>query len=890
MKKRNTKVSNIVEEDEEEPQKWYQQITDDPKTFSPVTEQLLIELKDEAKKCHDSEVLNYNTKNSKTNSNFQWMKTVMHKGTVSDRIAAHTVAIQDNPVCNLETLRNLVGMVKVGKKKECFAVVETLTELFLSYLLKPNVKLKAFHQRPLSKLNDLSSGNAVTRRRLLSFWYFEDQLKEVYTSYVLALNAAAQDSVDANKEKAITGMYKLLAGNPEQEQNLLKYIVNKLGDPSPKIASKTIYCLSQLLTKHSNMQEVVLVEIEKLLFRPNISSRAQYYSLCFLSQFYLCHEAADVARRLIEVYFSFFKACVKTGDVDSRMMSALLMGLNRAFPYAKIENKKIAEHIDTMYRLVHLANFNISLQALTLLFQVSDFGNKISDRFYSALYRKLADSRLLVTTHQAMLLSLIYKALLKDSEINRIKMFIKRLLQISLFTLPNFSCGILYLINQLLNKKENLLSLSYKPSFHELIEDDSDGEEKYFDVKESDEENKSDKAKSEEETDVKPDVKNLDQFITGSWCHKNLNKNFEHKPVIKYTPFCRNPLHGGGEFSIYAELIFLKDHFHPTVSLFAKNILEGQTIKYPGDPLKDFTLIRFLDRFVFKNPKQVEEKGATKLFAKRKFYKPKGIKGRAVNSMEYLKEDEKNIPVDELFLHKFLQKRYEQRQMKAEDDEESDLESVQSEEFEEMLDKMSGAKFEEDIDYLNEIGNLKANKKDKRKKKNQEDDIGSDLDDFNEEEDNNILSEDDLNEDEFETGGGEEAEDEDSLDLEDDDDIDLSEDIDDDDEDIVFSDDEELNNKMKQKLKKNKSLNSLFASADEFASILEEEGSSKIAPGSSNAFANKDKADAKQLAWEEKRNQWLHGYNKAVSGKKGKFDKKRKGNSTLPKLNKRKKI
>lgn len=53
------------------------------------------------------------------------MKTMMSKGTISDKIAAFTVTIQDNPVCNIETLRNLVGMVKVGKKKECVAVIGT---------------------------------------------------------------------------------------------------------------------------------------------------------------------------------------------------------------------------------------------------------------------------------------------------------------------------------------------------------------------------------------------------------------------------------------------------------------------------------------------------------------------------------------------------------------------------------------------------------------------------------------------------------------------------------------------------------------------------------------------------------------------------------------------
>lgn len=223
--------------------------------------------------------------------------------------------------------------------------------------------------------------------------------------------------------------------------------MNKLGDPSQKVASKSIYCLTQLLHKHSNMQAVVLAEVEKLLFRVNISTRAQYYGLCFLSQFYLNHDEPTVARKLIEVYFAFFKACIKKvsscsnqddtnvifvfkGDVDSRMMSALLMGVNRAYPYAKLEISKISEHIDTMYRIVHLASFNVGLHALTLLYQVSDFANDISDRFYSALYKKLFDPRIITSTHHAMLLNLLYRALLKDRQLNRVRVFVKRLLQV----------------------------------------------------------------------------------------------------------------------------------------------------------------------------------------------------------------------------------------------------------------------------------------------------------------------------------------------------------------------------------------------------------------------------------------------------------------------------
>ena len=32
--------------------------------------------------------------------------------------------------------------------------------------------------------------------------------------------------------------------------------------------------------------------------------------------------------------------------------------------------------------------------------------------------------------------------------------------------------------------------------------------------------------------------------------------------------------------------------------------LQGENIPYDGDPLNDFTLLRFLDQFVHKNPKQ----------------------------------------------------------------------------------------------------------------------------------------------------------------------------------------------------------------------------------------------------------------------------------------------
>ncbi|XP_044748436.1 CCAAT/enhancer-binding protein zeta [Coccinella septempunctata] len=883
-KHKNHNSDDDFEDYIEDTKKWFEQVPVVPEKFPPATEQLIIELKEEAKKCLESETANYKIKNAKTNSNYQWMKSVMTKGTVSDKIASHTVMIQNDPVHNLELLRSFVGMVKVGKKKECIGVMDALTDLFLEDLLLPNRKLQAFHQKPLTLLNNLSSGNAVSRRKILSVWYFEDQLKEIYDTYIEALNTAAHDSVDNNKEKAITGLFKLLSGNPEQEKKLLAFLVNKLGDPSQKVASKTIYCLGQLIRKHPNMQGVILNEVEKLLFRSNVSTKAQYYSLCYLSQFYLSHEEHEVAKRLINVYFGFFKACVKKGEIDSRMMSALLIGVNRAYPYAKLEEKVISEHLDTIYKIVHLANFNVSLQALCLLYQVSDFTNNVADRYYSALYRKLLDPKIIATSHQAMLLNLIYKSLLKDTEQNRVKAIIKRLLQLCLHLNTSFTCGILYLISQLLNKKKGLLSTIQKATLSVLDEDD-DGEEKYNDVKVDAEIEVKDEILSDVENEhinIKKNVSNEKEEIfdlnasveivdckdpeiktetdeegskkSRGWYHLNMNVKKE-KNTSEYNPLVRNPLFAGAEHAAFVELHYLRQHFHPTVSLYAMNILNGQLIKYQGDPLKDFTLVRFLDRFVFKNPKQTDEfqSGSHPTFGKRKFYRPKGVKSLSVTSSEYLRTREDNIPVDEKFLHMYLQKKYSNRSLKDED--ESDVDSVASDEFEEMLEKMTGTQ-KEDMDFMEDIGDRL--KKNKSKARNEDaDDESADEDDSEEE----LMDEDD-----------EDIEDDENDDLMEEGDEDLLKDLDDDDdEEIMFSDDE-LKDKTKKNSKKNKKNESVFAPAEEFAELLEDEGSSYGKPGSSNTLSNNDKSHKKQMMWEMKRN------NNWSTGKKRKRNNPNKNN------------
>jgi ribosome biogenesis protein MAK21 len=78
----------------------------------------------------------------------------------------------------------------------------------------------------------------------------------------------------------------------------------------------------------------------------------------------------------------------------------------------------------------------------------------------------------------------------------------------------------------------------------------------------------------------------------------------------RYDPLKRSPAHAHASASPLCELYPLRTHYHPTVALFAKRILDGDPLPLTalcegGVPdLGSHTLVSFLDKFVFKNPKK----------------------------------------------------------------------------------------------------------------------------------------------------------------------------------------------------------------------------------------------------------------------------------------------
>ncbi|KAL7293378.1 hypothetical protein TKK_0013144 [Trichogramma kaykai] len=883
----------------------------------------IIDLHKEAKKCLDSESTAYHLKQSKSrDSDYSYLKTALTKGTTQDKVAAGIVLVQNSPKHNLTQLNSLIGNVKVAKHNQCAIVIRALKDLFLNDLLHPHYKLLKFEEQELSLIDtynksfevdkdgNITNRPLISKNKLLALWHFEDQLKEAYEKFIAALQTFANDTVDKNREQAISVMSELLMGNSEQRDKLLSILINKVGDPGSKVASKAVFCLTKLCRKLPDMKIVVLHEVEKLLFRPNIAPRAQYFAICLLTQFLLKPEDTEVATILIEVYFAFFKACLKKGEPDSRMMAAILSGVNRAYRHADNSSEKLNEHINSVYKVVHIGSFNVSLNALCLLFQVTGKDPKLSGRFYSAFYKKLLDPAIGTAAKKSVFLNLLYRVMRNDESIPRIQAFIKRILQVSLHFSANMICAILYVISQTLKAKKLTKNSLFKlkktvKKENEIVLDDTVDKDEVQEVENNQEteeaeesimlsnvicepvENKTDEVKPETEVDVKPEIR-----------------------ATHYDPMARNPLHCGVEFTFFCELLALKQHFHPSVALFAKTILEGNTINYTGDPLEDLTLIRFLDRYVFKNPKKLEEKKVSRKndpLAMRSGYTPTGIRTLPVGCPAYLNERNDRIPVDEQYLHKYLneRKQFKGLKMKKEDDVENDDDddddnsSVNSDDFNAMLDEMaSKGKKSDDLDDLDFASDYKPARKGAKGKsdesEDEDDDDGGDSeaeDDDDVDEDDELLSG-DSDMDELYDGQQQASDDEaeagafkgmnlDDLGSDDEmgslDDLNLDE-LDDDFSDMEFNDDDEEEESGKRKKHGNKkaakkmkgSGDSEFVDAEEFAEMLEQQGQKKFKYGASRSLSDRDGASAGQLDWETARNQKLQGYGRKGPRKGGK--------------------
>ncbi|KAM6128406.1 CCAAT/enhancer-binding protein zeta [Pterocles gutturalis] len=845
--------------------KWYDLEYTNEFSPEPQNQALLSKYKALAQKLYQHETDLYKNKTDyQKGASSAWMKTVVSSGTLADRMAAMTLLIQDSAVHSLQFVENLVNLIKKkGSRHQSLMALDTFKELLISDLLPDNRKLWSFSQRPLNNIEKMSSGNRDSRDRRLILWYFEHHLKLQVAEFVQALETLSHDSLTAAKSRALAVAHELLCNKPEQEKVLLVLLVNKLGDPQNKIATKASYLLETLLHKHPNMKGVVCSEVERLLYRSNINVKTQYYAICFLNQIVLSHEESALANKLITVYFSFFRNCIKKKDVESKMLSALLCGVNRAYPYAETGDEKVKEQMDTLFKVLHLVNFGTSVQALMLLFQVMDSQQTVSDRYYAALYKKLLDPALATCSKPSMFLNLVYKSLKADVVLRRVKAFVKRLLQVTCGQMPPFICGTLYLLSELLKVKPELrvqLQDHVESDDEECFKDQEEAEEKFVDADKE--------VEGEERSTMENSAKTNNSNSTASWVH-HLNMG-GRKSGASYDPMHRSPLYCGAESTSLWELKKLSEHFHPSVALFAKTILEGNHIQYSGDPLQDFTLMRFLDRFVYRNPKlhKGKENTSSVVMQPKKKQFMKDTQNVAVNSKEFRAKDESKIPVDEVFFHRFYSKFDKRREKQKRQDDEESVEDVDDDEFERALDTFEAADNvinvgQDDLDFA---GNIK--KKTKGGKKGQRSEESSaDWEDSDDEDEFSDLDDEEVSLGSMEEDFGEDMDEEGGVFM----------DVDDDDGKSLDPNNDKQLQSLNKKGKRKKDTNfvgslegpnrgkkrklkdaSILASAEEFGYLLDENAGSKFDNIGMNAMANRDNANVKQIQWEIERDKWLH--------------------------------
>jgi ribosome biogenesis protein MAK21 len=266
---------------------------------------------------------------------------------------------------------------------------------------------------------------------------------------------------------------------------------------------------------------------------------------------------------------------------NSLFLSSSRTGVNRAHPYLPADNKDMEDHVDALYRVVHTAAPTACTQALMLLFHLA-VGSKVEgededeaqdqqkgdpdsasssrkDRFYRALYATLSKSDLVTHgKHLTLYFNLLYKAMKFDTDANRVNAFAKRLMCTVLHCNPAPMAGSIFLLNEIAKTHEGLRICMEEPPTE------------------------------------------ADNLVA-------LDESKRDPRSALVTKMGDDTTDGRSKRTLYPpcwELSLIANHFHPSVAMFAGNI--GQ-ISYAGDPLKDFGLAPFLDKFAYKNPKSQDK-------------------------------------------------------------------------------------------------------------------------------------------------------------------------------------------------------------------------------------------------------------------------------------------
>ena len=495
----------------------------------PLPEKIFANLLDYGMQLLKEENQNYAAAQTKSSSH-NFHSTIMSSGTLSDKVSALTLSVQESPLHNMHALETLVALAKKRSRSQAVQVLGALKDLFSAGTILPSDRrLRTFAAQPsllLLSPADIQSWNASVplpsslTKTYLTILAFEDWLKATYLQIIRLIEVWCNDEIIFSRLKAIDYVFELLREKPEQEANLLRLLVNKLGDREKKVASRASYNLIQLQVPHPSMKHVVVSTIESdVLFKPGQNISAKYYAVVTLNQTVLEGNQQGLVSKILDIYFTLFlslsdenerstarpgnqnhnhltgqnsapttgrdrgnksiassKSSEMTTEFKDKYLSAILTGINRAVPFAGSNDEFFEKHLDTLFAITHAANFNASLQALLLVEQICGVHSAALDRFYRTVYESLLDQRLFSTPKQDLFINLLYRVLCADLNTKRVYAFVKRVIQVTALYEPAFACKMIYLTKKLGDFFPSLLTLLDQPEAM-YSEGDSDHED-----------------------------------------------------------------------------------------------------------------------------------------------------------------------------------------------------------------------------------------------------------------------------------------------------------------------------------------------------------------------------------------------------------------------------
>jgi ribosome biogenesis protein MAK21 len=183
--------------------------------------------------------------------------------------------------------------------------------------------------------------------------------------------------------------------------------------------------------------------------------------------------------------------------------------------------------------------------------------------------------------------ALLFKSIKADPDSQRVLSFVRRIIQMATLNEASYTAACLLIVSELVRCKNDLKFQLY--SLEQIIggkkaktenKDNEDSEEEHFVDADKVEENKVQTENAGEE---------------------------QKQSKGAYDPLKREPKYSNPESTPMYELLSLTMHTHPTVRLWASNLVQGLPVSYAGDPLLDFGMANFLDRIAYKNPKSLEK-------------------------------------------------------------------------------------------------------------------------------------------------------------------------------------------------------------------------------------------------------------------------------------------